>query len=142
MADPVVGMLITIAILWIVWDSARTVFTRLLDGVEPGVIDGIRRAAAGPPPGRRRAAAGVPGVREVSEVRARWIGHWLHAEVNVTVASEISVREGHRIAAEVRHRLFHQVGNLSNAIVHVDPLEASGEAHHRGLVCGSELPLS
>jgi divalent metal cation (Fe/Co/Zn/Cd) transporter len=46
LADPIIGLLITIAIFGIVWQSARGVITRSLDGVEPGVADEIRRAAA------------------------------------------------------------------------------------------------
>ena len=45
LADPIVGLLITIAIFGIVWQSARSVLTRMLDGVEPGVIDDIHHAA-------------------------------------------------------------------------------------------------
>src|SRR5215207_2798689 len=70
LADPIVGLLITAAILGIVWQSGKAVFTRLLDGVEPEIIDEVREAA-----GR------VPGVENVAEVRARWVGHRLHAEV-------------------------------------------------------------
>lgn len=41
LAGPIVGLVITIAIFGIVWQSARSVVTRMLDGVEPGVIDDI-----------------------------------------------------------------------------------------------------
>jgi divalent metal cation (Fe/Co/Zn/Cd) transporter len=41
-ADPVIGLLITLLILRIVWESAREVFTRLLDGVDPEAPDKIR----------------------------------------------------------------------------------------------------
>ena len=52
------------------------------------------------------AAGHTPGVQQqVTEVRARWIGHRLHAEVNVTVATALSVQEGHTIATAVRHQL-------------------------------------
>ena len=68
LADPIVGLLITIAIFGIVWQSARAVLTRMLDGVEPGVTDEIRHAAEH-----------VPGIREVVEAKARWIGHRLDA---------------------------------------------------------------
>jgi divalent metal cation (Fe/Co/Zn/Cd) transporter len=64
-------------------------------------------------------------------VRARWLGHRLRAEINIAVDSQLSVKEGHTIAAELRHRLLHQLQYLDNAIIHVDPLEASGEEHHR-----------
>ncbi|MSS71774.1 MAG: cation transporter [Candidatus Latescibacteria bacterium] len=119
LADPIVGLLITVVILGIVWQSGKAIFTRMLDGVEPEVMDEIQRAAHH-----------VSGVREVSEVRARWIGHRLHAEVNVTVNPEATVAEGHAIAKEVHHQLLHHLPYLSRAVVHVDPVEESGEDHH------------
>jgi divalent metal cation (Fe/Co/Zn/Cd) transporter len=42
LADPIVGLLIAAAILVIVWQSGKMVFTRLLDGVDPSVTDEIR----------------------------------------------------------------------------------------------------
>jgi cation diffusion facilitator family transporter len=120
LADPIVGLLIVAAILVIVWQLGKTVFTRLLDGVEPEVIEEIRHAAQD-----------VPGVEEVAEVRARWLGHRLRAEVNVAVDPELSVAEEHAIAREVNHRLLHELRYLDMAVVHVDPLQELGEEHHR-----------
>lgn len=120
LADPVVGLLIAAAILVIVWQSGKTVFARLLDGVDPEVLDEIRHAA-----GR------VEGVEDVAEVRARWLGHRLRAEVNVAVSPELSVSEGHAIAREVNHHLLHELVYLDKALVHVDPVQESGEEHHR-----------
>ena len=114
------GLLIAAAILVIVWQSGKVVFTRLLDGVEPEAIGKIRHAASR-----------VPGVETVSEVRARWVGHRLRAEVNVAVESELSVAEGHAVAREVNHRIMHELGYLETAVVHVDPAQESGEKHHR-----------
>ncbi len=119
LADPVVGLLITAAIIGIMWQSIKAIFTRILDGVEPEVIDEIRHAARH-----------VSGVQEVTDVRARWIGHRLHAEVNIAVSPELSVSEGHVIAKEVHHQLFHHLNSLSTAVIHVDPIEESGEHHH------------
>jgi cation diffusion facilitator family transporter len=45
LADPIVGLLIAAAILVIVWQSGKAVFTRLLDGVEPVTTEEIRYAA-------------------------------------------------------------------------------------------------
>lgn len=117
--DPIVGLVITVAIVHIVWESGAMVFSRLLDGVDPEVVDEIR-AAAGE----------VPRVAAVSEVRARWLGHRLHAEVNVAVDASLSVSEGHAVAVATRHELLHRLPYLDNAIVHVDPADLSGEAHH------------
>jgi cation diffusion facilitator family transporter len=120
LADPIVGLLIAAAILVIVWQSGKAVFTRLLDGVEPEAIEEIRHAASD-----------VPGVADVSEVRARWLGHRLHAEVNVAVDPDLSVAEGHAIAREVNHQLLHHLSYLSGAVIHVDPVQEAGEEHHR-----------
>ena len=120
LADPVIGLVISVAIFAIVWQSARLVVARTLDAVEPEVVHTITRAA-----GR------VPNVDEVSEVRARWIGHRLHAELHVTVPGGFSVAAGHAIAKEVRHQLLHHLPHLGSVMVHVDPQGAGGEHHHR-----------
>jgi cation diffusion facilitator family transporter len=118
-ADPIVGLLIAIAILRIVWESGKAVLTRLVDGVDPEVIDEISQAAKH-----------VQGVDNVTDVRARWSGHRIHAEVNLAVRGEMSVAEAHVIALEVRHQLLHHLPYLGNVVVHVDPENLSGEEHH------------
>ena len=120
LADPLAGILISIVILRIVWESARHVFLRMLDGVDPDVIDEVRHAAAH-----------VEDVREVTEVRARWVGHRLHAEVNLAVDPGLSIVEAHSIGREVRHEILHHLTYLSNAVIHVDPLNRSGETFHQ-----------
>jgi cation diffusion facilitator family transporter len=120
LADPLVGLLITAAILWLVWQSGKMVFTRALDGVNPEVIHTLRHAATH-----------VSRVQALTEVRARWVGHDLQAEVSIAVAPELSVAEGHAIATEVRHQLLHHVRYLSEVTVHVDPLDKAGAEHHR-----------
>ncbi|GIK36721.1 MAG: cation transporter [Chloroflexota bacterium] len=120
LADPIIGLLITVAILQIVWQSSQAIFTRLLDGVDPEIGDEIRHAAGH-----------VAGVEAVSEVRVRWLGHRLHAEINIAVRPDLSVEAGHKIALEVQHELLHHLRYLSGASIHVDPANASGEAYHR-----------
>lgn len=120
LADPVVGFIITVAIFGIVVQSGRQIFSRMLDGVDPQVIDEIRHAAAH-----------VPQVKEVTDIRARWLGHRLHAEVNVTLPSQITVAAAHTISEEVRHQLLHHLKYLSLVVIHTDPEEKSGERYHR-----------
>ena len=119
-ADPLIGLVITVMIFGIVWQSTKAVFTRLLDGVDPAVIAEIKHAVQH-----------TPEVQEVTQVRARWLGHRLHAELNIAVSPHLSVVQGHAIATEVRHQLLHHLPPLANAIIHVDPLDASGEEYHR-----------
>jgi cation diffusion facilitator family transporter len=131
LADPLVGGLIALAILKIAWESGKSVFLRLLDAVDPQVVEEIREAARM-----------TPGVAEVTEARVRWIGHRLHAELNVAVNPALSIEQAHEIAIEVRHTLLHQLQYLSNATIHLDPLTASGETHHCiGEHAHDELPL-
>ena len=120
LADPIVGLLIAAAILVIVRQSGKAVFTRLLDGVDPSMIDEIRHSASE-----------VEGVVDVAEVRARRLGHRLRAEVNVAVDPELSVVKGHAVAREVNHQLLHHLRYLDSAVVHVDPVQEAGEEHHR-----------
>ena len=119
LADPAVGLLITAMILRIVWETGKEIFLRLLDGSDPAAVGEIRETAAS-----------VTGVVEVSDVRVRWAGHRMYAEVNLAVDGERSVSEGHAIATEVRHRMLHHLRYLSDATIHVDPAHASGVARH------------
>jgi cation diffusion facilitator family transporter len=120
LADPVVGLLITVAILWLGGQAGRTVLVRILDGVDTDTVDAVTHSARH-----------VPDVREVTDVRARWIGHRLHSELSVSVSPELSVAEAHAVAKEVRHRLLHDVAHLGSVTVHVDPLGEGGDGHHR-----------
>jgi divalent metal cation (Fe/Co/Zn/Cd) transporter len=79
----------------------------------------------------RHAASDARGIEDVSDVRVRWIGHWLHAEVNLSVSPELSITDAHELAREARHEILHHLPYLSNAVIHVDPVHESGEAFHR-----------
>jgi cation diffusion facilitator family transporter len=120
LADAVMGLLITIILLQIVFESSKSVLARLLDGVDPQVIDEIKQAAQC-----------APGVRGVTDVRVRWLGHRLHAEVNLAVEPGTSVAAAHAIAVESRHQLLHRLPQLSNVTIHIDPDNILGEEHHR-----------
>ncbi|WP_324650902.1 cation diffusion facilitator family transporter [Georgenia sp. H159] len=115
--DPVVGLVIAAVIIAVLVSSMRTVLRRLMDGVEPGTLDLVETAAAA-----------IPGVVAVDGVRARWLGHRLEAELNVTVAPNLSVRAGDDIADAVDHHLRGTVPHLDRAVVRVHP-EARGSQH-------------
>jgi cation diffusion facilitator family transporter len=115
-ADPIAGLVISAVILTVVYSTSRSVLQRLLDGVDPRIVPSIITAASE-----------VPGVEEVTDVRARWIGHTLHVIMNIEVDAELTLVKAHAIAEEVRHRLFHRITGLSEAIIHTDPY-SHGEA--------------
>lgn len=125
-ADPIVGLVITAAILVIVWQSVKTVFIRVLDGVEPDVNEQVRHAAAH-----------VAGVIGVTDVRSRWIGHQLHSEVNITVPSALSVAAAHDISKAVEREIKAHLPFMAIIVIHVDPAEEAGERFHTGLDHGA-----
>ncbi|MFF7285173.1 cation diffusion facilitator family transporter [Streptomyces griseorubiginosus] len=121
LADPIVGLAITAAIALVLRDAAREVFRRVMDAVDPALVD---RAES--------ALRTVEGVRAVGELRLRWIGHRLRAEVAVVVDGEMTVRQSHAVAVEAEHALLHAVPRLTAALVHADPAPVPGETdpHH------------
>lgn len=118
-ADPLIGIAITVAILFVLKGAVQQMWRRLMDAVEPEIL---HRA--------EQAAHSVPGVVDVSLVRPRWIGHTIHAEARVTVDRELSVAEGHRIAEDVEQSMIRAVPKLSTVIVHVDPCAHDGSQSH------------
>jgi cation diffusion facilitator family transporter len=121
-ADPVVGLAITVAIAFVLKDAAREVYHRLMDRVEPELVDQAEQCLRG-----------IPGVRDVSGLRLRWIGHRLHAEAAIVVDAGLSLPAAHEIAADAEHQLTHRIPRLSAATVHVDPDSHPGHDHHTGL---------
>ena len=119
-ADPVVGLLITVAILAVGWQAAREVGRRLMDSVDPALtekVEAILRA--------------TPGVLDVGQVRLRWIGHTLRAECEIGVDPHGSLVQAHDIAVQAEHALIHAVPRLTAALVHADPLDDTD--HHAPL---------
>jgi divalent metal cation (Fe/Co/Zn/Cd) transporter len=78
----------------------------------------------------KQAARQTPRVEVVTEVRVRWLGHRLHAELNLAVDPTLSVAEGHEIAVAGEQQLLAKLRFLSHATIHVDPVDESGAAHH------------
>ena len=110
LADPIVGLIITVAILLVLRTAARDVFARLLDGVDPDLVEAGEHALAAEP--------GVIGVRRL---RMRWIGHRLHADAELDIDPSISLSDAHRLAHEAEHTLTHAVPKLSSALIHAYP---------------------
>lgn len=119
-ADPIIGLGITAVICAVAWTAGRAVIGRLLDEADPHTAEEIRLAASP-----------VPDVHGVADVRVRWMGHRLQAEVSIAVDPGSTVAQGHAIGLEVRHQLLHRLPHLGRVTIHVDPADASGLAHHR-----------
>jgi cation diffusion facilitator family transporter len=110
LADPVVGLLITVAILFILRSAVRDVFARLMDAVDPALVDAAHEALRG-----------SEGVVEVSQVRMRWIGHGLHADADLVVPAGVSAEHANAVAHHAEGVLVAQIPKLSGAVVHAYP---------------------
>jgi cation diffusion facilitator family transporter len=125
-ADSIAALVVSAFIMLVLVRALRSVGERLMDAIDPAMVAQVERVAAG-----------VPGVIGCGIVRLRWIGHRLHAELNLEVDGTLSVVDAHEVAEAVHHTLLHEVSNLSDAMVHLDPAGASGAdphqmtAHHR-----------
>ncbi|MER9650835.1 cation diffusion facilitator family transporter [Mesorhizobium sp. M0199] len=123
LADPIVGLLITVAIFAIVWQSSKAVLTRMLDGVEPGIIDEIHHAAEH-----------VSGIGRVECVQARWIGHRLHADVAISVPEMATAKSVLSVTEALKEELFAHLPALAEANVRLmssaGPAAETSHAHH------------
>jgi len=117
-ADPIVGLLITVAILVVLRSAARDIYRRLMDAVDPSLVESGEATVTT-----------TAGVVTVDEFRMRWIGHRLRAETAITVDPGKTVVEAHEIAEDVRHRLLHSLKKLSDANVHVSPGDGVDDFH-------------
>lgn len=122
--DPVAGLAVAVPMLWLLARSAQRVFRRLIDGIEPEVVD---TAAS--------TIAGVEGVDSVDELRVRWHGHQLRITASISVSPTLTVKDGHDIAHTVEHELHHAFASPIVATIHVEPSDHPERhditAHHK-----------
>ncbi len=115
--DPVAGLAVAAIILGLLVRSARTMIRRLLDGVEPELVDKTEAVIAG-----------VDGVRGVADLKVRWQGHQIHVSASISVDPEMTVTAGHETAHDVEHELHHAFDVPVTAVIHTDP-HGRSEAH-------------
>lgn len=118
--DPLIGLAIGAAILFIVWDMARDITYRVMDAVDASIPALITQTAQA-----------TQGVMDVHDVAVRWVGHRQWTEFHITVDCQMTTCESHHIAEGLRHQLFHAMPALVDATVHVDPYQCSqcGDPH-------------
>jgi cation diffusion facilitator family transporter len=118
--DPIIGILIGVAILFITWDATKTMWYRLMDAIEPEHLQRVEEVI------RHQEE-----IKDVNWLRMRWVGHRLHADIGIVVDPNLSTAESHHIAEHLRHDLYHALPFLSEIVVHVDPWSnRPGEHHH------------
>lgn len=131
--DPIIGMLIGIAILFITWDATKTIWYRLMDAIEPEIYDQALAVV-------QEQASHHDGLEEIRRLRLRWMGHRLHADLHVAVQPGLTAAQGHDLAEQVRIGLFEAMPLLAEAVVHVEPWSADPDDYHRATLHREPVP--
>src|SRR5918993_1528333 len=119
-ADPLAGLLLSAVIAWVLVGTTRDVLARLLDRVDPEVIDQVERAAGS-----------VAGVEAVHATRARWVGRSLHVLVHAEVDPDLPLRAAHDLGEQARHAIFHALPGVAEVDLHLDPAGIAEHDSHR-----------
>jgi cation diffusion facilitator family transporter len=119
LADPIAGLLITVALLGVLKSAASQIFGRLMDRVDPDVVTAVEGVLAA-----------TPCVEDVGVVHARWVGHELRVDADIVADADLTLAEAHAVAEDAHHRLLHGVARLTEATIHVNPCGHDGRDHH------------
>ncbi|HEY4411093.1 MAG TPA: cation diffusion facilitator family transporter, partial [Acidimicrobiia bacterium] len=119
LADPIVGLLISAAILAVLKNAGRDIYRRMMDSVDPNLVDDVATVIRS-----------VPGVQAVEAVRIRWVGHELWAEAEIISDADLPFTEAHAVAEDAHHQLLHRIPRLAQATIHSNPCDHDGRDHH------------
>jgi cation diffusion facilitator family transporter len=128
LADPIVSLAISAAILKVLTTAARDIYRRLMDQVDPDLVDRLEHQLDH-----------VDGIEAIDRVRVRWIGHELHADADVALYSRIDLAAAHDILEDARHTLLHAIPRLTDVVLHANP---AGCHHAHELVSHHDRPTA
>jgi cation diffusion facilitator family transporter len=118
LADPIIGLVISLAIINVLRSAARDIYRRLMDAVDPELVDQIGTQLRT-----------TPGIVAVERIRVRWIGHQLHVDADVVLDARLGLTDAHDILEDARHKLLHHIPRLADALLHASPTDAHGDPH-------------
>ncbi len=124
LADPVAGIAITLAIVFVLAGTVKQLFYRMMDAVDPTIVEEITQAAAS-----------VGGVLQVHDVRVRWVGRELVAVMHVAMDPKSTLENAHALAMRVEDAVCREVP-AARLEIHMDP----GTAKHKHAVVGTSDP--
>jgi cation diffusion facilitator family transporter len=107
LADPIVGLLIAAAIFVLLIGTVRSVGRRLLDGVEPELVDRAEHALQH-----------VHGVAGIDRVRLRWVGHRLQGDALIAIAADA---DAEAIVVDAERSVRAHLRNVDDFTVTVRP---------------------
>ena len=106
--DPIVGVVIGIAIIGITWNAIKAIWYRMMDAVDPHLVEHVEDHARG-----------VGGVDEVLTLRLRWVGHRMYGVMKVAVPADTALEASGEIVRAVQHEARHVIPQLEELTVEV-----------------------
>jgi divalent metal cation (Fe/Co/Zn/Cd) transporter len=113
-----IGLVISAAIVNVGRHAARDIYRRLMDHTDPVIVDRVEHELHH-----------VDGIHGVDRVRVRWVGHQLHVDAEVVLDAHLDLTGAHDILEDARHRLFHTIPRLADALRHASPTSETGDPH-------------
>ncbi|NHW49325.1 MULTISPECIES: cation diffusion facilitator family transporter [unclassified Paenarthrobacter] len=116
LADPIVGLLISAAILVLLWGTVRSIGRRLMDGIEPDLLDTAQQALEA-----------THGVLSVPRLQLRWSGHRLQGTATLMVESGLDLARAEEITHDAGHRLKQALPKVDDMVL--TPVTTAGNSH-------------
>jgi len=72
-------------------------------------------------------AEGVEQVEHVHEIRARRSGQYIIIDLKLEMDPQMTVKQSHSIATEVKRLIFEQFPNVGDVMIHINPHDEEHE---------------
>ena len=106
--DPIVGIVIAFAIVGITWNAIKAVWYRIMDAVDPHLVEHVDTHVRG-----------IEGVAAIEALRMRWVGHRMYGVLKVRVAPGTTLEESQRIVAAAQREAAHVIPQMDELTVQV-----------------------
>lgn len=110
-ADDWAAMLAALFVAWNAYNIFKPAFSELMDKAQPQEL--VNEIA--------QIAKSVEGVEEIEKCFVRKMGFDYFVDIHVEVSGDLPVREGHRIAHEVKDAIMAQKPAVYDVLTHIEP---------------------
>ena len=106
--DPIIGIVIGVAIVGITWNAIKSTWFRLMDAVDPTLTTTAEAVILE-----------HTEVKTIQRLQMRWQGHRLHGEAVIQVHDDFSLKESDTLVAHLIHHFEHALPNLGQFTIQV-----------------------
>lgn len=111
--DPIVGIIIAVAIVGITWNAIKAIWYRMMDAVDPHLVEHVEAHVMA-----------VDGVLAIEALRLRWVGHRMYGVALVQVGANVTFAASQEITRTVQREARQVIPQLEELTVQVTPAPA------------------